>query len=359
MKKLLSLLLIVSCLLGCGGANSVAEEKVANYYKVYLDFSIDSNLFFSIYDVDVYVDDNQLGSFRQGEYFTYTLDSLVEGNHTIYFKKSDEGTVNGEINLEVNSDKKVRAEIKNHSSEIEILSSEITELTEDTKLEMIDVSGQKADKAYELLEEAGFVNVSCISAEESESVINKANWTIVSQNHDASEKIDKNEEIILTCHHDVEITKKEKKTTPTPTPKNTEPEVYTVSNCEDLTTLLSTSDISFIASFADKYKGDLIQFDASIDYLSSAGPSGHLYDILFSSGDYSTSEQNGPTFKIESISMSGITVQDSSGNKSYDYSDIVRVGNNVTLVARVSDYDENTGIFYLEVKKSDSIIKQR
>ena len=100
MKKIISLLLAVCYLLGCGGTAST-EEKTVNYYKVYLDFSIDSNLFFSIYDVDVYMDDKKLGTFRQGDYFTYTIDSLVEGNHTIHFKKSDNTTVDGEIELDL------------------------------------------------------------------------------------------------------------------------------------------------------------------------------------------------------------------------------------------------------------------
>lgn len=358
MKKIISLLLVVCCLLGCGGTTSSDEENVY-YYKVYLDFSIDSNLFFSIYDVDVYMDDEKLGTFRQGDYFTYTIDSLVEGIHTIHFKKSDNSTVDGEIKLELTNDKKVTAEIKNHSSEIEILTSEITDLTEDTTLEMIDVSNKKADKAYELLEESGFVNISCVSTNEDETVISKSNWTVVLQNYKPGEKIDKNDPITLTCHHDVETKKEEKKSTPKPTPESEEPDIYTTSNCEDLTTLLSTTDSTFINEFVSKYSGDLIQFDASIDYLVPTTSSGFIYDILFSSGDYSATEQNGPTFKIEDVSMSGITVQDSAGQKSYDYSDIVRVGNNITLTARVDNFDENTGLFYLEVRKSDSIIKQR
>lgn len=359
MKKIISLLLVVCCLFGCGGTTtSTLEEKTVNYYKVYLDLSIDPNFLFSIYDVDVYMDDDKLGTIKQYDYFTYTIDSLIEGEHTISFKKSDSSSVKGKIKLELNSDKKVTAEIKTHSSEIEILSSEITDLTEDPTLEMIDVTNKKADEAYELLEEAGFVNVSCVSTDENETVISKSNWTVVSQNYEPGEKIDKNDPITLTCHHDVETKKEEKKPTPTPTPEDKEPDIYTTSNCEDLATLLSTTDGEFIKNFANKYKRHLIQFDASIDYLSSSSSSGFLYDILLSSGDYSTTEQNGPTFKIESLVISGITLQDTDGKKSYDHS-IVRVGNNVTLTAHIDDYDENTGILYLSVNKSDSIIKQR
>lgn len=113
----------------------------------------------------------------------------------------------------------------------------------------------------------------------------------------------------------------------------------TVENSPELAAMLSNNadiDPSY-ASFARKYKGEIIEFDGRVDYLAKAGNYKTRYDVLLSAGDYDPNHQIGPAFKYSNVN---ITQMKTDGD--------IRVGDNVRVIAEVDKYDENSGLFFLK-----------
>ena len=133
--------------------------------------------------------------------------------------------------------------------------------------------------------------------------------------------------------------------------------VLTVDNCEELKAMLTSDydrDSSF-AEFSKKHYGATIEFDGSIDYKDNyliynpfngkTKVSEYAYDILLSAGDYSDSEQDGPTFKMENIRSADV-----GGDAiSKSLPAFMSIGSNVRIRAEVGSYNEDTGIFELSL----------
>lgn len=114
----------------------------------------------------------------------------------------------------------------------------------------------------------------------------------------------------------------------------------TIDNCPELAEILNNKaeiDESYSA-FASKYEGKVIEFDGRIDNCQNHGSYTTRFDYLVSAGDYDPDHQIGPTFKFEDVSY-------------YDLNtnlDTVSVGLNVHIVAKVENFDSNSGLFFLE-----------
>ena len=114
----------------------------------------------------------------------------------------------------------------------------------------------------------------------------------------------------------------------------------TVNNCPELAEILNNKaeiDESY-SEFASKYEGKIIEFDGRIDNCQNHGSYTTRFDYLVSAGDYDPDHQIGPTFKFEDVSY-------------YDLNtnlDTVSVGLNVHIVAKVENFDSNSGLFFLE-----------
>ena len=120
--------------------------------------------------------------------------------------------------------------------------------------------------------------------------------------------------------------------------------VLTINNCEDFANILSNKaeiDESY-SSFAKKYEGRTIEFDGRVDYLVKHENYNTRYDILVSSGDYNQDNQIGPIFKFENVNAYDLDL-----NTLYLESQI-EVGKNVRIVAKVEQFDNNTGLFFLD-----------
>ncbi len=366
MRKIIIVFFSVLFLVGCGNPGTAAEQKI-NHYSAYLDVELDMNFIFSTYNVDIYFDSKKLGTVEQGKHFTVLQKEISEGTHSIKFTKEDDTYPDESIDVDVDSDKTITVEIKAHGSEIEVLNKEIENSLAKTDIEVPDAKNKILSDAKKELEDLGFINIK--PKADTDSVIwDDSNWTVISQNIEAGKITDKNTEIILTCKHNEEP-KAENNTKPneddetdTTVKQSEEPEepsILTVDNCEDLANLLTSTDEEMCINFANKYRGKTIQFNASIDDIMPTGKHGKLYNILFSYGDYSATEQIGPTFKIQDMSISSVTTCDINGDKTYLVSDVIRYQNNIILTANVSKYDENLGIMFLSVNRETSKIQLR
>lgn len=126
-------------------------------------------------------------------------------------------------------------------------------------------------------------------------------------------------------------------------------ENLTPENNEDLAAVLSaTNELDPIYSeFAEKYKNQLVEFDACITYLANHGDSDTRYDLLLSAGDYvdENTVNPGPIFKFEDVNTYGMGIED------LYLPDYISIGSNVHVVAEIQSFNEDEGVFFLNPVK--------
>jgi len=126
-------------------------------------------------------------------------------------------------------------------------------------------------------------------------------------------------------------------------------ENLTPENNEDLAAVLSaTNELDPIYSeFAEKYKNQIIEFDACITYLTNHGDNDTRYDLLLSAGDYvdENTVNSGPIFKFEDVNTYGMGIED------LYLPDYICIGSNIHVIAEIQSFNENEGVFFLNPVK--------
>lgn len=214
-------------------------------YTASIEIQCDENLIFSQYDVEIYVDDEYLGTVDHGSNESYSP-VLKKGTHLIQFIDEEDSTVTGEVEIDLEQDEEYLFKIHCYSTSVNLKAMKGT-LSEDEK--------EKQE------------------TEETEDEQENESADTPSPSATAE---------------------------PTPSSTSEEEENITVENNEDFAKLLTVSDYDYYTEFAKKYEGKTIEFDASIDDFFAN--SKWNYDILLSAGDYSTTEVHGPSFKFDDVS---------------------------------------------------------
>ncbi|WP_181064917.1 DUF4839 domain-containing protein [Pseudoclavibacter sp. Z016] len=112
----------------------------------------------------------------------------------------------------------------------------------------------------------------------------------------------------------------------------------------DLTALLALTDSCApeVAAFAERYKGQTLSFPASIGAMNKHGSYDTRYDILINAGDFSETSALGPAFQFRDKN----TVSDLKFVG--PIRDTIGVGDNLSVTAKVLEYEESTCLFLLE-----------
>lgn len=77
---------------------------------VNVTFSCTENLFFSRYDIDIYLDGHELLRLKHGSEKTQTL-SLEKGSHIFKFSKAGYSSPNGNVQINISSDMSISIEL--------------------------------------------------------------------------------------------------------------------------------------------------------------------------------------------------------------------------------------------------------
>lgn len=93
-------------------------------FKLNIIVDFDPNLFFDIYNVDLRIDGRKFYTLKHGQDGDFEFD-IKPGLHKIAFSKVDDTTVNGQIELTVNSDMSVMYKIKGHEKNIDLTQQDI------------------------------------------------------------------------------------------------------------------------------------------------------------------------------------------------------------------------------------------
>ena len=96
------------------------EEKMqVEKFAVQVEIACEENLLFSRYDVNIFIDDELLGTLEHGATDTYTAE-LVEGEHTLKAEKEDESDVDGTVEFEVSENTELSYQLSLSRDQIEI-----------------------------------------------------------------------------------------------------------------------------------------------------------------------------------------------------------------------------------------------
>lgn len=129
------------------------------------------------------------------------------------------------------------------------------------------------------------------------------------------------------------------------TPSATDAEdsqILTIDNCKDLDNLLLTSLPEIVKPFVEKYKGQTIEFDGNISYMTNHNDAATRYDIMLNAGDYDENTSQGPSFKFENVNTYDLGIKD------LYLPEFVATGSNIHIVGEIKDYNEDTGILRLK-----------
>lgn len=138
--KLIFGIVFIMFIVSCGG-KGVKKEEDPNLpkYNVEINIKCDGNLFFSKYDVDVYIDDDKVVTIKHGENYVDIV-KLTEGKHTLIFKKKNDKSVDGKVEFLIKEDTKLNYQIHCNSDKVSI-----KEIAEGKKKEEVQESKENED----------------------------------------------------------------------------------------------------------------------------------------------------------------------------------------------------------------------
>lgn len=338
------------------GYNTIYISIVEPEYNVEIKVDCVENLIFSKYDVEVYVDDSHQGTLAHGATETYSL-TLTKDNYIVKFVSAENDTLSGEVSIDIAKDESFEYKIYTSSSEIRVdtimgTSSKNSptgdeeaeeteknpeeEATETAKITVTmsedDFMGMEYTETETLLREMGFTVFEYqilqtddqSKADDTIGAIEIKSWIFDNGDFSVGDSYETDATVVIWYYDCNEV----------------EPNL-TVDNCEELAEILSKkgeTDPSYV-NFASKYKGKIIEFDGSIDYLTNHGNYKTRYDMLISVGDYSETDFFGPIFKFEEIGTSKIDFGDQ---------DQFTAGTNVHIIAEVDSFNSSSYLFFLK-----------
>lgn len=113
------------------------------------------------------------------------------------------------------------------------------------------------------------------------------------------------------------------------------PTVLTVDDEELYALLTAADDYDLYQSFANSHKGDIIEFDARVDYVGPYENYNTRFEMVFS---YDSDSYTGPSFKLEDFNRSDIHY---TGDGLYE-------GLKIKVQGTVDHFNRSQGLFYLD-----------
>ena len=205
--------------------------------------------------------------------------------------------------------------------------------------------GQNYKNVQTKFEEAGFQNIQTEAMDDLVLGILTEEFEVedVSVNGDTAfssgEWVDRNAKVLIRYH----VYPEEESSSETADAESDEPQKkpLTAENCPELAGILSNpSDLDpSYGAFAKAHAMEIIEFDGRIDDLTLHESYKTRYDVLLSAGDFDPNTMVGPYFKFRDVNAQDMGMREE---------DVLRTGKNVHVVARVLEYNEASGLFFLD-----------
>ncbi len=165
------------------------------YSNLYFDLDFVENLFFSKYDIDLFVDDHLFQTLKHGKYYT-GIEKVHNGKHTIKFCKASDNSVFSTKEIEIQKDSTFKSKLETESNEIKIEEYQFVDSIVGAELLVPNVVGAFLTDAQKSLEQIGFSNV---SYQPFGDIWDTSNWIVTTQSVNSNTVTDKNTAILLNC----------------------------------------------------------------------------------------------------------------------------------------------------------------
>ena len=160
-------------------------------------------------------------------------------------------------------------------------------------------------------------------------------------------------EIVITYHTYAEeqptgssavVTEKDTSTDDTAKVEEKEGATLTIESCSDLATLVTLKDPCdpFVKTFASKYSGRYIEFDGAIYAMQNHKDYNTRFDILINPCDFDPNSCSGPNFRFTDVNAFDM------GILTLFLEDVLQVGTDVHVIAKVGEYNADTSLFELK-----------
>lgn len=321
MKKVVSLILVVVfslCISACGdpnpGGNSNSEP--VQTIRVILEVECAENLLFSRYDIDVFVDSEQLGIVEHGANKIFEL-WLAEGKHTLTVENESDSSVDGAADFFVQQEVKYKykASCKNDQVKLELVSEESlsTELNSESN-SVEKVTDSDADNSLS--------NSSNTISDNISDYVSSTNAETQETQSDSSTNVDSNTDL-----------------------EDNVPQYITVENDSAFANLMKITDqtdATRINNFASLYRGKIIEFDGCVVFLMKHGSYTTRFDVCLAGCDFESDRVYGPLFSFMDVSYNDMNVYGS---------DSVEGGMNFHIIAEIKGFDAAACCIELEPVK--------
>ncbi len=289
--------------------NATVQVKKEKTYAVHINVKCKRNLIFSTYDLQIYTDDELIGTLDHGEEDSWDKE-LSEGSHRLRICKKGDKDVDGSKTFSITDESVVNCTVSTSSSQVEIdkFSCQTMEEAEQTEAKAKAEAEAKAKEKEQ---------------EKQEKSDDASSSGVQSTKNETTEEVEQEESSQTTSGDDDSVATTE--------------EVFTTENCAELANLLSSSS-SDASAFARTYKGKTIEFDGNIAYMSSHNGMKTRFDVLIYAGDYSETSAKGPHMQYRDVNYFDMGP---------DGIDSIHMGLNVRIRAIVGEYDASADILRL------------
>lgn len=164
---------------------------------VFIDITNDANLVFAKYDINIFLDGTIIGTVKNGDLITKSMDIFV-GKHTLKLVSASDNKVFIEKEFTISNASTLKCVLKAHESKIEFLKSEIIDGIKGAEITMPDTFGKMLPEAKNNLQSLDLKKITA-KTNTNESIVMDSNWIVFEQNIKAGEIIEKGTEIVLTC----------------------------------------------------------------------------------------------------------------------------------------------------------------
>lgn len=204
MRKNRVFLVLLSLLFILSSSRTVYSEEEKTY-NLYFDITFKENAFLDRYDVQVFLDNEEVGEIKHGTPFT-SIKEVSEGKHEILISKKNKPSVSTQEEIIVQEDCTYRVTISAEGKMVKINQRELIAGLEGAFINMPDVTLRFLPDALNTLKETGFIKIEYKSIKKG-SIDTPANWIVLEQSIKPGEVKDKNDEIILSCQKRVDFVK--------------------------------------------------------------------------------------------------------------------------------------------------------
>ncbi len=151
MKKLFATIILLALALSFSGCvdsasqNGSTEDSQIQKFNVTLEIECSENLLFSRYDIEIFVDSENLGTIEHGSNKIFEL-QLSEGKHTLEIEEESNSSVDGAIDFSVQQDIKLkyRAACKSDQVKIALISEEAVSTESHSTVQSTDGVSQES-----------------------------------------------------------------------------------------------------------------------------------------------------------------------------------------------------------------------